>query len=95
MEAMPLVGSVPDAVTVADAAADQLGDPPETVGAGGTVRSRLAIDAAVSGVQADVLPALSTLRSSTSVEPSASTTTDPPDIGADQELPPLVDVRCS
>ena len=65
----------------------QLSEPPETVGAVGSVRSMRAVEPAVAeaGVQAEVLPALSMLRYWTSVSPSAVTFTEAPAVALDQD----------
>ncbi len=89
---MPLSGSVSEPVSVIDAALDQASDPPDTPGAAGAVRSMFAVDPAVTAVQAEAVPRLSTLRNSTIVTPSAPTVTDGPADGADHVAPPSVEL---
>ena len=72
---------------VLDAAADQLVEPPETVGFVGSVRSSLTVPC----TQADVLPAASMARNCTTVVPCALTVTELPDVDA-EKAPPLNDV---
>src|SRR5205814_5085005 len=69
----------------------QAEEPPETVGADGSVRS---IRTAAC-VHADVRLVLSIERNSTSVSPSAATTSAAPATGADQVAPPSVELRYS
>src|SRR5436190_3334543 len=64
-------------------------EPPDTVGVPGAVRSIRATPC----THADVLPAPSTARNSTSVSPSAVTESDPPAAAADHVTPASVEVR--
>ena len=95
---MPLPGLsvAPLAVTMVEAVVFQVNDPPVTlVGSVGAVRSILTVltAVAVEGVQADTLPALSALRSCTSVVPSALIVATAPEPGVVQLAPPLVELR--
>ena len=69
----------------------QAGEPPATVGSDGSVRS---IRTATC-VHPDVRLEKSTARNSTSVSPSAITSSVVPGRGADQVLPPSVELRDS
>ncbi len=82
---------------VIEATLCQAREPPETVGALGSVRSMRAVEPAVAeaGVQADVLPALSMLRYCTRVSPSAVMSTEAPAVALDQVVPPSSEVRYS
>src|SRR5262245_59433583 len=96
--ALPPLSVAPEAATVTDAALDQFSEPPESpVGAVGRVRSILAVlpAPAAAGVQAETLPARSTLRTCTSVLPSAVMVVPLPVAPALQVEPLLVDVRYS
>src|SRR5215471_9312841 len=70
-------------------------EPPLTLGAVGFVRSRRTVSDApgLAGTHADVLPALSTDRNCTRVSPSALMVSALPLVGADQVVPPSVEVR--
>ena len=98
MTPLPEVSVAPAAVTLTEAEVSQVTDPPASVvGACGAVRSIFAVfeAPAVAGTQAEKLPAPSTLRSCTSVEPSEVTANDEP-VDDPLQLPPLlVDVRYS
>ncbi len=82
---------------VIEATLCQESEPPDTVGAVGSVRSMRAVDPAVAeeGVQALVLPAPSSERYCTRVSPSAVMSTEAPAVALDQMAPPSVEVRCS
>jgi hypothetical protein len=70
---------------------------PAMTGSVGKVRSRRTVlpASATAGAQPDVLPTASADRNCTIVSPSAMTATLGPDAGADQLVPPSVDVRYS
>ena len=78
----------PLAVTVAEAAVDQLAEPPATVGAEGAVRSSLT----VACVHGEASPTPSRAANRTSVVPCAEIAALGPVVGADHVLPPFVDV---
>jgi hypothetical protein len=72
---------------VREAAADQVVEPPETVGFVGSVRSSFTVPC----THADALPAASSARNCTTVVPCALTVTELPDVDA-EKAPPLSDV---
>ncbi len=78
-----------------DEAFDQPDEPPLATGVVGAVRSRRTVAPAVcvAGVQADVLPAVSTLRNCTHVLASAVTASLAPVAAALHVVPPSVEVR--
>jgi hypothetical protein len=82
---------------VTEAALCQASEPPLTPGAVGAVRSIrivfVAPDAA--GFQAERFPAPSTVRSCTSVCPSAATVSEAPAAAADHVVPPSVEALYS
>src|SRR5205809_6997070 len=95
---MPLPGVSVEPLAVAMVAAVVClvhGPPVRRVGSVGAVRSILTVltAVAVEGVQADTLPALSALRSCTSVVPSALIVATVPELGVVQLAPPLVELR--
>src|SRR5207248_10314062 len=85
----------PDPVTGTEAASVHDSEPPVTTGAVGAVRSIMTVFAAPSaaGIHELALPAVSRLRSWTSVSPSAETVAVAPAWAADQVVPASVDVR--
>jgi hypothetical protein len=80
-----------DAVAVREATLCHAEEPPDTVGSLGALRSSFAVPC----TQEELLPAPSTARKRTSVWPSAETEVELPDCGADQVVPPSVDVSYS
>ena len=78
-------------MAVSEATLCHADDPPETVGSLGALRSSLAVPC----TQEELLPAPSTARKRTSVWPSTETEVELPDCGADQVVPPSVDVSYS
>ena len=78
----------PLAVTVAEAAVDQLEEPPDTAGAEGAVRSSLT----VACVHAELSTTPSTAAKRTSVVPCVEIAALDPAVGAVHVLPPFVDV---
>ena len=82
-------------MTVTEATFCQVSEPPATVGAVGSVRSRRTVPPGklLVGYQVEMLPAPSTARNWSSVSPSAVIAAGLPDVADPQVVPPSVEVR--
>ena len=80
---------------VTEATLCQTAEPPVTVGVVGSVRSirTVFVPPATVGCQSDAFPAASSPWNSTSVSPSADTSTAEPGDGDDHVTPPSLDAR--